>query len=177
MQLRNGPTGYGVVTKLLHWLTVGALVVQLLLGYGLKVASEWVSGTDESEADESAIFVHGWLGVGIIALATIRLIWRATTPLPPWSERLRSGDRRLEAILERMLYTLLYLIPASGIALLLASGEERDVAIGQEWQPPLDLVDDDVLLALHIAGHIALYVTVAWHAGLALRRRTLSRMT
>jgi cytochrome b561 len=172
----NGPAGYGAVTKTLHWLTVLALVVQFAVGYGLDTVSEWVSGTDDSDADEAGVFVHGWIGVGILALATVRLIWRRATPLPPWSDRLTATDRRLESLLEKVLYVLLFAIPLSGLALLFLSGEERDVAEDVEWQPPYEVVDSGVLLAAHVAGHLLLYLTVAVHVGLALRRRTVGRM-
>lgn len=33
MRLRNGAHGYGVVTKLLHWLTVAAILAQFVVGY------------------------------------------------------------------------------------------------------------------------------------------------
>ena len=33
MPLRNGPHGYGLVTKLLHWATVAALAAQFVVGY------------------------------------------------------------------------------------------------------------------------------------------------
>ncbi|ACQ81922.1 cytochrome B561 [Beutenbergia cavernae DSM 12333] len=176
MPLRNGPGGYGVVTKVLHWVTVVALVVQFLLGYGIEAASELLTGTDDSDHDEAAVFVHGWLGGGILVLTALRLVWRTTTPLPPWSDRLTSADRKVESWIERALYVLLCWIPLSGMALLLASGEVRDVAEDGEWVPPLDLVDDDVLLGLHVAGHVLFYVALAIHVGLAVRRRTLSRM-
>jgi hypothetical protein len=45
-----------------------------------------------------------------------------------------------------------------------------------EWLPPFDLIGEDVLLALHVAGHIATFVALALHVGIALRRRTLSRI-
>src|SRR6478735_8771611 len=32
MPLRNGPHGYGLVTKFLHWLTVAAVVAQFVVG-------------------------------------------------------------------------------------------------------------------------------------------------
>ena len=60
--------------------------------------------------------------------------------------------------------------------MLFLSGEERDVAGDREWQPPYDVVGDDTALAVHIGGHVVLYAALAVHVGLALRRRTLSRM-
>ena len=176
MPALNGPTGYGVVTKTLHWLTVLALIVQFTVGYGMETVSEWVSGTDDSDADEAGVFVHGAIGGGILVLASVRLIWRLATPLPPWSERLTTTDRRIESLLEKVLYVLLFAIPLSGLALLYLSGEERDVAEDVEWQPPYELLDGDLLLAAHVAGHLCFYAVLLLHVGLAVRRRTLTRI-
>lgn len=176
MRLVNGPAGYGTVTKVLHWLTVAALAIQFTVGYAMEAVSEWVSGTDDSHADEAAVFVHGWIGGGILALATIRLVWRLRTPLPPWAPQLTAAEKRLATVTERTLYTLLFVIPATGIGLLYLSGKRRDIAEDQRWEPPYDLIGDDALLAAHITAHVVFYVTLAVHVGLALRRRTLSRM-
>lgn len=176
MPLRNGPAGYGLVTKTLHWLTVAALVAQFAIGYGIDMVSAWVTGTDDSDSDEAAVFVHGWLGGAILVLVLLRLTWRFGTPLPPWSERLTERDRRLEALTEWALYLALFVIPISGFALLFLSGEERDVAEDREWQPPYDVVGDDTALAAHIGGHVLFFVALAVHVGLALHRRTLGRM-
>jgi hypothetical protein len=59
---------------------------------------------------------------------------------------------------------------------LFFSGEERELADRREWLPPFDVVPDDLMLGLHIAGHVTFYIALAVHVGLVLRRRTLSRM-
>nr|WP_246401808.1 cytochrome b/b6 domain-containing protein [Jiangella mangrovi] len=152
------------------------MVLQFTIGYGIDAVSAWVTGTDDSDSDEAAVFVHGWLGGVIVVLTLVRLAWRAGTPLPPWSSRLTDGDRRVEAWVERLMYAALFVVPASGFALLYLSGEERDVAEDREWQPPFDVVSDDTALAVHVGGHVVLYAALAVHVGLALRRRTLTRM-
>lgn len=174
MRLRNGEQGYGLVTKALHWLTVLALVGQLVLGYAMDGLSEWYAG--ERDADDALVFVHAWWGVAIMTLATLRLAWRRWTPLPPWSDRLSDRDRVWQHRIEVTLYALLYAVPASGLALLFLSGEERETLEDPEWTPPWELVEDDLLVALHVASHIALYATIAAHVALATRRRTVGRM-
>src|SRR5690606_8224727 len=52
------------------------------------------------------------------------------------------------------LYWLLFLIPVLGLGLFLFSGESWELGRG-EWRAPWAWVDDDVLLAVHIAGHRA----------------------
>lgn len=184
MPLVSTEQGYGAITKLLHWLTFVLLVAQFVLGYGMEGFAEALFEEDSSghggdrmrAGDDQLVFAHAWLGGAILALAVIRLGWRWATPLPSWSERLTSFDRAVEAWVEKVLYATLFVIPLSGILLLFFSGEEREIADRREWLPPFDVVPDDLMLGLHIAGHVTFYVTLLVHVGLALRRRTLSRM-
>lgn len=180
----NDSAGYGWGTRLLHWVTVLLLLGQFVLGYGMESLAEWMypesddlSGGDrEGDLDHQLVFVHGWVGAAIFALAVIRIAWRWATPLPAWDDRLTESDRRLERWAELIMNALLVLIPVSGFALLYLSGEEREV-IGGEWQPPYDLLGgDDLFLAAHVVGHIAFYVALAVHVAIALRRRTLGRI-
>lgn len=175
MRLLNHDAGYGAVAKGLHWLTVALLVAQITLGYRLEEFAETFVN-DDSDYDESLVFVHAWLGITVLALAMIRLLWRLATPLPSWSERLSALDRRIEHRVEQVLYLTLFVMPATGLALLYLSGEERDIAGDHEWQPPFNIVDADIALAAHVASHVVLYTAVAVHVGLALWRRTLRRM-
>jgi cytochrome b561 len=181
MRALNGEPGYGWVTRLLHWVTLVLLVGQFVLGYAMKGLGEWLLGEGEGHGhgsghgDDQLVFVHAALGVMILVLALVRIGWRLSTPLPPWDERLSELDRRLERFAELALYSLLLIIPTTGLALLFFSGKERELRSG-EWQPPFELVDDDLLLGLHIAAHIAFYVALLVHVGIALRRRTLTRI-
>lgn len=100
--------------------------------------------------------LHVLLGLVILALAVARTVWRVTTPLPPWDERLSAMDRRVANVTERVLIGTQFVVPLSGLWLVLA--------------------DDDALLPLHVAGHLVFFAALAVHVGLVLRRRTLARM-
>ena len=186
MSVVSTEQGYGAITKLLHWLTVLLLAGQFVLGYGMEGFAEALFEEDSSgrghggdrtrAGDDQLVFAHAWLGAAILVVAMIRLLWRWATPLPEWSERLIPVDRVVEAWVEKVLYVTLFVIPLSGIALLFFSGEERELADRREWLPPFDAVPDDLMLGLHIAGHLTFYVALVVHVGLALRRRTLTRM-
>jgi cytochrome b561 len=91
--------------------------------------------------------LHVILGLSILLLAALRLLWRRTTPLPPWAEHLTAGERRLEALLEKLLLGLLVAVPATGLLL---------VAAGDEWLPA------------HVAAQIGFLVALAAHVGLVL---------
>ena len=53
MNYRNGEHGYGVVTKVLHWLTVTAILGQFIVGYGMDLdeASDRQDDRLDAEAD------------------------------------------------------------------------------------------------------------------------------
>lgn len=177
MRLRNGAHGYGAVTKTLHWLTVALLLAQFLVGYVMDVDDSGRgrgrgrgrgegsgqghgrggehTGYDVLDGRFDLLDVHVLLAVGILAVALVRVVWRLTTPLPPWSPRLTAGDRRVLAWVERLLLALLFAIPATGIALV-AGGEH--------------------LLPWHVAAHACFYAALAVHVYVVLRRRVLPRM-
>ena len=161
MELGNGEHGYGVVTKLLHWLTVIAIATQFAIGYSMD---------PDAAADRADQRVAAFEGRGE-GLAKERgeaaeerfeaQVERRATPLPPWAEHLAIAERTLESWLEKALLTLLLVVPASGLLLAFTS---------------------DALLPVHIAAQMALLGTVALHVGLVLkhtvvrRNRHLSRM-
>jgi cytochrome b561 len=97
---------------------------------------------------------HVVLGLVILALALARLLWRRLTPLPPWAEHLGAAERTLEGWLEKVLLTLLLVVPGTGLLLLL-TGED--------------------LLPVHVAAQVALLSTVAVHAGLVLKHTVVRR--
>lgn len=98
--------------------------------------------------------VHVLLGLSIILLALIRVLWRATTSLSPWADHLSASERRFEARLEKALLTLLFVLPATGLALL---------ALGDDWLP------------LHITAQLALLAAIAVPVGLVLKHTVVQR--
>lgn len=176
MAARNGPSGYGWVTRTLHWLTVLAVAAQLAVGYvmdaddsgggrgrgrgrgGESGQGRGRGGEDSGYLDDpqTLLTVHVVLGLTILALAVGRVLWRRVAGLPPWSEHLSERQRRLAHWTERGLLTLLFVIPLSGLALVAAG-------------------DDDVL-PLHVGAHVAFFVALAAHLATNLQPRVLRRM-
>jgi cytochrome b561 len=208
MHVRNGGHGYGVVTKVLHWLTVAVVAGQFAVGYGMDFddasdraddrlddeeerLEEDAEGRGEAAEDAaeaeierredaldarqddvvSDVFgdvvsgdavvdglslpeLHVLLGLFIILLAVVRVLGRRSTPLPPWAEHLSAGERRLEALLEKVLLLLLVVVPATGLLL---------VATGDEWLP------------VHVTAQIVFLAAIAAHVGLVLRHTVVRR--
>lgn len=99
--------------------------------------------------------LHVLLGLLILLLAALRLMWRRSTPLPPWDARLTPGNQRTVHATETVLITLQFVVPITGI--LLVAGDD-------DW------------LWLHIAGHIAFFTALAAHVGMVLTKGLLPRM-
>jgi len=118
----RGEPGYGRVTKTLHWLTVAAVAAQFTVGYSLDVDGGRGRGRGRGGesgrgrgrggdgvdvfGDDTLLTVHVALGVSILVLATIRLVWRRRTTLPPWAGGLSLFERRLAHRTEQALYIL-----------------------------------------------------------------------
>lgn len=98
---------------------------------------------------------HVLLGPAVLAVGLLRILWRATTPLPPWSPRLTETDRTVLGTVERLLLAMLVVTPATGIALVAGA---------------------DDLVWLHVAAHVVLYGAVAVHVFVVVRRRVVRRM-
>jgi cytochrome b561 len=182
MPLRNGEHGYGAITKTLHWLTVGAITGQFVVGYSIRGEFDDHGGDDGAlaaldhghgggsgsgkgggEDGFEGLFsggfglpeLHVTLGLTIIGLGVLRVIWRYAGSLPPWAPALSPLERTLEGWLEKALIGLVFLVPLSGL-LLVGTGE-------------------DDYLPLHIGAHIAFFVVVGLHIGLVLKHTAIQR--
>jgi cytochrome b561 len=108
----------------------------------------------DGREDRHASPLHVGLGLLVLALGLVRLLWRRTTPLPPWAEHLSDRERRWASWLEKALLALLLLVPATGLLLL---------TTGSDW------------LAVHVTAQVLLLAVIAAHVGLVLRHTVVRR--
>lgn len=126
--LRNGPTEFGLVTRVIHWGMMLLIIGQLALGLRLSdmepgLASLWLYG------------LHKTIGFGILALILVRIGWHLFSPPPP-----PMGPRTAAFWAARAahwaIYALVIAIPLTGWAGSSATG--IDVMIADRWTvPPL----------------------------------------
>jgi cytochrome b561 len=160
MMLRNSDHGYGAVTKSLHWLTVLAIGGQFTIGYTMDtdaVGTAWADlGSGDLFAGGLALpEAHVLLGLVIVTLGVLRVAWRAGTSLPRWDTGLTEGDRRIVHGTELALLTLQFVVPATGLLLVVGSYD---------------------LVPVHIAAHLAFFGVLAAHLGMVLGKGLLPRM-
>jgi len=173
---------YPATTRILHWVTVLALAAQLAVGYlmdddgggrgrgrgrgrggdsgrgrgrgGDDDDAAGVLGAGDDGDGDGLMAVHVTLGLAILALAVARLLWRRHAGLPPWAATLSPAERIVAAWTEKALLALLFVVPLTGLWLVLVSDDATGV---------------------HVAAHIALYVAVAAHVGLVLKHQLIDR--
>ena len=116
MQWRNSIGRYGVFAKSLHWLIVFGIVAQDLLA----------EAQEDKTASSGAMTAMDWhvsIGITLLALATLRVIWRAVDVTPRWPASMRGFERLLAKAGHLGLYGLLFALPLSGWLLTSVEGE------------------------------------------------------
>ena len=178
MQLWNSTRNYGVVAKLLHWLTV------------LLVILAWMLGTFGDELPRGAarvegLFVHMSAGFTVLLLLVFRLGWRIVDrPPPPETTPFGSWLEFLGKLTHITLYVLLAATPILGILLQFARGDALPLfgitEIASPWVR--DRAFARSLKEVHETLSNVLMIIAAFHALAAMlhhwvwRDRTLERM-
>jgi cytochrome b561 len=116
MQLRNTLARYGLVAKTLHW----AIVIGIIAQYFLAEAGE------SEHATSAAMTPMNWhvsLGVTLLALASVRILWRTFDRTPAWPVEMRGYEKFFAASVHLLFYVLLFAIPISGWLLSSVEGD------------------------------------------------------
>ena len=112
MQLTDTNTGFGMVTKTIHWLTV--LLVFLLFVLGVLMTKMLGNGSWEVEEIFFAFSLHKTLGMTVLALAVVRVLWRLTQLHPhPFASHQKLEITAAKTV-HWLLYALIFLMPITG---------------------------------------------------------------
>lgn len=106
-------TQYSNRIVIIHWLTLALLLLAWYLGSNL------ADSTDASKATLSGYFLHISVGAAILLLTLFRFYSRRRDGVPPPADK-APWDKVAKAV-HYALYTLLVLLPASGLTILLTS--------------------------------------------------------
>jgi cytochrome b561 len=116
MAIRNTSDRYGSIARALHWIIVLGIVAQYFLAEADE--SEGVTAGSMSPMDW-----HVSIGITLLALAAVRVLWRAFDHAPQWPAQMRPFERTFAKIGHVALYVLLFAIPISGWLLTSIEGE------------------------------------------------------
>lgn len=159
------PSAWHVAVRWLHAVMAILLPVQWCLG--------WLGERAGDRATEDALFsLHFQLGIWLLVLVVLRLSVRSATrdpepmPGPTWR-------RRSAALVQGLMYALLFLLPISGYVIWVWMDAPRTIWPGFDvpalFLPP---ADDETGRAIawyvHVSGAWILAGLVAGHAGVAL---------
>ena len=116
MHLRNSLTEYGLISKLLHWLSAILLLVQIPLGF-------YLVDLDFGEKKINIENIHVILGLIIFYVVIIRLINKILNPTPKLDPSIFKGQVFLAKMNHILLYLAILSITISGILKKLFNGE------------------------------------------------------
>ena len=168
--VRNTDQSYGILAQALHWLVAALVFAQLALGL---YAADLPLGIERLRL----LSRHKSLGLALLALALLRLAWRAAQAPPPLPASMPRWERGAALATHRLIYLLLVLAPLAGWLQASASG------LSVNWfglfQMP-DLVPKSRALAelfrlAHLVCVALLAALVAGHVAAALRHALLLR--
>ena len=178
MRAGDGPSGWGWVSRVLHWSMAALILFQL--GFGL-----WMTRLVPDLLARFALTqTHKSWGAVIFLLACLRLAWRLANrvrpplpPMPAWQARAARTSHAL-------LYLFMLLMPLSGW--LLASASPVQDLLGMQnlvfgrWPLPDPFVPgsdrlEGALHLVHTSAAAALALLLALHAAAALRHQFVDR--
>ena len=178
MQLWSAPRNYGVIPRLLHWLTVDLVILAWVLGtFGDELS--------RGSARSAGLFLHISAGLAVLALLVFRLVWRVIDrPPPPETTRFGNWLECLGKLTHVMLYALLAATPRCRRSAAIRKGDALPlfgiVEIASPWAR--DRVFAQSIRELHETLSNILVILATFHAVAAMvhhfvwRDRTLERM-
>ncbi len=175
MSLLNAPTGYGSLTKALHWLMAGLFAFQYIAA---SIMTRMAPGDVVLGAPQSAYYNwHKSIGLVALAVAVVRLVNRRLGELPPWAATLSDAEKRFIHRAEQVLYLAMLVMPITGFVYVMAGG--YGVMLFGQWPLPNPIGRWPLLADIARWGHIgsgwALLAAMGGHIGLVLRHQLMLR--
>ena len=116
MHVKNTLTEYGLISKLLHWVSAVLLLIQIPLGFYLV---DLDFGPERLNAEN----IHVAVGLAIFYLVIFRLINNILNPTPKLEPNIFKGQKLLAKLNHTLLYVTILSITISGILKKLFNGE------------------------------------------------------
>lgn len=161
---------YSAPARILHWLTVIAVITGVFLGFAMLSA--------ESGPRQNQLFdLHRSFGAAILALTGVRLLWRLYSPAPQMTALMPAWQTRIAQVTHVLLYILLLIVPLVGWAGTSAFGAR--IPVFGLFELPMILEKNkavaDILLPLHAALALSLSGLVILHMGAALHHHFIRK--
>ena len=116
MHVKNTLTEYGLISKVLHWISALLLFAQIPIGFYLV---DLDFGTERMSLEN----IHVAIGLSIFYIVILRLIYKMFNPTPELGSSVFKGQKFLAKLNHVMLYVTILSITISGIFKKLFNGE------------------------------------------------------
>lgn len=113
--LRNTTHGYGHIAIAFHWTMAVLIVVMLALGL-------YMTSLPPTDAGTFQLYqLHKSIGFVVLALATLRIVWRLLNRSPKLPDGMTAIERLAAHLGHAGLYALMFALPLSGWLMVSAS--------------------------------------------------------
>ena len=155
MHLTNSLTEYGLISKLLHWLSAILLLVQIPLGF-------YLVNLDFGEQRINIENIHVIIGLSIFYIVILRLVNKILNPTPKLNPSIFKGQVFLAKMNHILLYLAILSITVSGILKKLFNGETL-IIFFKEIQIKDNFELADQFYNIHILSNYTILVLIVIH--------------
>jgi len=157
MHLTNSLTEYGIISKVLHWLSAILLLVQIPLGF-------YLVDLDFGEERINVENIHVILGLTIFYIVIIRLVNKIVSPNPKLDPSIFKGQTFLAKMNHILLYFAILSITISGILKKLFNGETlviffKEIQIKDNFELADQFYNIHILSSYVIIGLVAIHLS------------------
>jgi cytochrome b561 len=155
MHVKNTLTEYGLISKLLHWISAILLFIQIPLGFYLV---DLDFGPERLTVED----IHVTVGLSIFYLVILRLLYKIFNPTPRLEPSVFKGQKFLAKLNHVMLYVTILSITISGILKKLFNGETLTIIFKKiKIQDNFHL--SELFFDIHVISNYVLIVLVIIH--------------
>ena len=155
MHIKNTLTEYGLISKLLHWISAILLFIQIPLGFYLV---DLDFGQERLDIEN----IHIIIGLTIFYLVILRLLYKIINPTPKLNPDIFKGQKILAKINHVLLYIAILIISISGILKKLFNGETLIIMFKEiKIQDNFEL--SDFFYDVHIVSNYFIVILISIH--------------
>ena len=155
MHVNNTLTEYGLISKLLHWISAILLFIQIPLGFYLV---DLDFGPERITVED----IHVTVGLSVFYLVILRLLYKIFNPTPRLEPSVFKGQKFLAKLNHVMLYVTILSITISGILKKLFNGETLMIIFKKiKIQDNFEL--GELFYDIHVISNYVLIVLIIIH--------------
>ena len=155
MHVKNTLTEYGLISKLLHWISAVLLFIQIPLGFYLV---DLDFGLERLTLEN----IHVTVGLSIFYLVILRLLYKIFNPTPRLEPSIFKGQKFLAKLNHVMLYVTILSVTISGILKKLFNGETLMIIFKKiKIQDNFEL--SELFYDIHVISNYVLIVLIIIH--------------